>query len=40
MKLGAEIVNIIVVGDKVKANGTVGPSAPISTNILSFDERV
>lgn len=29
----------IVVGDRMKANGTVGPSAPIVTNITAFSER-
>ena len=29
----------IVVGDKMKPNGLVGPSAPVVTNITSFAER-
>lgn len=29
----------IVVGDKMKPNGLVGPSAPVVTNITSFTER-
>ena len=29
----------IAVGDKMKANGTVGPAAPVVTSITSFDER-
>ena len=29
----------IVVGDKMKPNGIVGPSAPTVTNILAFSER-
>lgn len=30
----------IVVGDRMKANGKVGPSAPIVTDISSFEERL
>ncbi|MBD5476839.1 MAG: DNA phosphorothioation-dependent restriction protein DptH [Lachnospiraceae bacterium] len=29
----------IAVGDKMKANGTVGPAEPVVTSITSFDER-
>lgn len=29
----------IVVGDKMKANGTVGPAAPVVTSIISFEDR-
>ena len=29
----------IAVGDKMKANGTVGPAAPAVTSITSFSER-
>ena len=30
----------IAVGDKMKSNGKVGPSAPVVTNIASFEERL
>lgn len=30
----------IVVGDKMKANGTVGPSEPAVTKITDFSKRV
>ena len=30
----------IVVGDKMKSNGKVGPSAPVVTNIAPFEERL
>lgn len=30
----------IAVGDKMKANGTVGPAAPVVTNISSFESRI
>lgn len=29
----------VAVGDKMKANGTVGPAAPVVTSITAFDER-
>lgn len=30
----------IVVGDKMKSNGKVGPSAPVVTNVVPFEERI